>query len=156
MLTARSRAIVSALSLATVASSALAVAGCARGPSPVTWDGASATEDGRLVIRFENESEAHVDVYLVGELRQWWLGRVAPGARVTLRVPEPARASVESGFARLAALADAPVSGRVAADPRATFTIAQPVSSLLDQRWTFRQDQVSAPELFGASSRIPR
>jgi hypothetical protein len=53
-------------------------------------------------------------------------------------------------------LAGAPLSGRVAADPHATFTIPQPVSSLLVQRWTFRQDQVSAPELFGAPSRIPR
>jgi hypothetical protein len=156
MLTARTRAIVSALTLATVASSALALAGCARGPSPVTWDDASVTEDGRLVIRFENESETHVDVYLVGEQRQWWLGRVAPGARVTLRVPEPARASAESGYARLAALAGAAVSGRVATDPHATFTIAQPVSSLLVQRWTFRQDQVSAPGLFGAPSGMPR
>ena len=156
MLTARTRAIVSALSVATVASFAISLAGCARGPSPVTWDGASVTEDGRLVIRFENESETHVDVYLVGEQRQWWLGRVAPGVRATLRVPEPARASVESGFARLAALAGAPLSGRGAADPHATFTIPQPVSSLLVQRWTFRQDQVSAPELFGAPTRIPR
>lgn len=149
MTTPAGRLTVSAVSLA----AALALGACASGPPPTTWDGTTATTARGATIPFVNEAEKYVDVYLVGETREWWLGRVAPGARTTLRIRGDVLA-VTSGYLRLAVLAGAPLTMQAARDPRATVTIAQPGQSLLDQRWTFRQSQVSAPELFGAPLRL--
>jgi len=149
MITPAGRLTVSAISLAAT----LALGACARGPSPSTWSGTAAATSEGATIRFVNEAESSVDVYLVGETRQWWLGRVAPGARTTLRISNEALTTT-SGYLRLAVLAGAPLTMQAARDPRATLTIAQPGQSLLDQRWTFRQSQVMAPELFGAPLRV--
>jgi hypothetical protein len=149
MITIAGRLTVSVISLA----AALALAGCAGGPSPATWGGTPAATGQGATIDFVNEASSYVDVYLVGEARQWWLGRVAPGARSTLRIRDDVLAST-SGYLRLAVLAGASLSLQAARGPRATLTIAQPASSLLDQRWTFRQSQLSAPELFGAPGRL--
>ena len=149
MITPAGRLTVSAISFA-AAFTALTLGACTRAPAPMTWDGPAAAAGEHAEIRFENEAETYVDVYLIGETRQWWLGRVAPGALTTLRLQDEALAITSSGYVRLAVL---PHSGRtlqVARDPRATFTIAQPGQSLFDQRWTFRQSQLTAPELFGA------
>lgn len=143
MITTAGRLSVSVISLAAT----LALCACAGNPAPTTWDGGGGT------IRFVNEAESYVDVYLVGETRQWWLGRVAPGARTTLRIKDEALRAT-SGYLRLAVLAGAPLSLQAARDPRATLTIAQPGQSLFDQRWTFRQSQVTSPELFGAPVRF--
>lgn len=148
MITPAGRLTVSAISLA----AGLALGACARNPAPTTAGWAAATEQG-ATIRFVNEAESYVDVYLVGETRQWWLGRVAPGAQTTLRVSNEGLAMV-SGYLRLAVLAGAPLTLQAARDPRATLTIAQPGPSLFDQRWTFRQSQLMAPELFGAPTRL--
>ena len=107
------------------------------------------------MIRFENEARTYVDVYLIGETRQWWLGRVAPGANTTLRIKDEAL-EVTSGYVRLAVLPDGPLTVQAARDPRATLTIAQPGASLLSQRWTFRQSQLTAPEIFGAPVSVIR
>lgn len=149
MTTPAGRLTVSAVSLA----AALALGACASGPPPTTWGGTTATAGRGATIPFVNEAEKYVDVYLVGETREWWLGRVAPGARTTLRIRGDVLA-VTSGYLRLAVLAGAPLTMQAARDPRATVTIAQPGQSLLDQRWTFRQSQVAAPELFGAPLRL--
>jgi hypothetical protein len=95
-----------------------------------------------------------VDVYLVGEQREWWLGRVAPGARSALRIPEGALAS--PGFVRLAVLADAPLTVQVARDPRAMFTIAQTASALLSQRWAVSQRQLGSPQILGVRAQAGR
>ena len=148
MITPAGRLTVSGLSLVAM----LALGACAGGPAPMTWDRTAESTRQGGTIRFVNEAESYVDVYLVGETRQWWLGRVAPGARTTLRISNEAL-SVMSGYLRLAVLAGAPITMQAARDPRATLTIAQPRQSLLDQGWTFRQSQVMAPELFGVPTR---
>lgn len=148
MITPASRLTVSVISLAAT----LALGACAGGRSPTTWDVAAASAGQGATIRFVNEAETYVDVYLVGETRQWWLGRVAPGARATLRIRDEALVATP-GYLRLAVLAGARLTVQAARDPRATLTIAQPSQSLLDQRWTFRQSQVTSPELFGAPLR---
>jgi hypothetical protein len=89
------------------------------------------------ILTFDNEADAYVDVYLVTGQLQWRLGRVAPGARAMLRVPQDAMAPA-AGFMRLAVLAGAPVSAQAARDPRAVFTIAEPVRELVAQRWAYR------------------
>ena len=149
MLTPAGRLTVSAISLAAT----LALGACARGPAPTTWSGAATTIGEGTTIPFVNEAETYVDVYLVGETREWWLGRVAPGARTTLRIRGEVLTAT-SGYLRLAVLAGAPLTVQAARDPRATLTIAQSRQSLLDQRWTFRQSQAAAPELFGAPVRL--
>ena len=138
------RAAVSFISL----SVALALGACARTAPPNTRDGVPASTERPLGIRFENEAETYVDVYFVGEQREWWLGRVAPGALAMLRLPDAAWLET-SGYVRLAVLAGVPRSGQAARDPRATLTIAQPPLSLLAQRWTFRKTQLASPEIFG-------
>ena len=149
MITPAGRLAVSAISLAAT----LALGACAGGPSPTTWGERAATPSQGATIHFVNEAETYVDVYLVGETREWWLGRVAPGARTTLRIRGEILA-VTTGYLRLAVLAGAPLTVQAARNPRATFTIAQPGQSLFDQRWTFRQSQVVAPELFGMPVRL--
>ena len=149
MLTPAGRLTVSAISLATT----LALGACAGAPAPTPWGETAAATDRGSTIRFVNEAETYVDVYLVGETREWWLGRVAPGARTTLRIRDEVLAAT-SGYLRLAVLAGSPLTAQAARNPRATFTIAQPGQSLFDQRWTFRQSQTMAPELFGAPVRL--
>ena len=152
MTTPRTRA---AVSLA-VALTTLALGACAAGPSHFARDGVPVSPADAIAIRFDNEAQVYVDVYLVGDQREWPLGRVQPGARATLRIPEAALAGT-SGFVQLAVLAGTVRSIQAARDPRATLTIAQPAGMLLSQRWTFSQRQLSAPEILGshAASRRP-
>src|SRR5690348_5228645 len=123
--------------------------GCASAPPAVAWDGSTVTSERPLTLRFENEAQNYVDVYLVNDRQQWRLGRIAPGARTTLRVPEEAL-DVTAGFARLAVLEGVQFSADAARDPRATFTIVQSTSQLLAQRWTFWQTPLASPELLSA------
>jgi hypothetical protein len=65
----------------------LTVAGCfqaARG-------GPSRQNDVPPSIRFDNDAREHVHVYLIGEKREWLLGRVEAGAIAMLRIPEELR-----------------------------------------------------------------
>src|SRR6185503_18672636 len=117
------RLTVSCLSLAALFGTTLVLGACARGPSPVTWAGAVVTPERPLTIAFENEAQTYVDVYLIGEKREWWLSRLAAGARATLRIPEEAL-TTEPGFLKLAVLADARRSLQAAREPRATFSLA--------------------------------
>lgn len=154
MITPTSRPGVSLFSLAVALTTMLALGACARAPAPVTWNDALVTAEGPPAIVFVNEAESYVDVYLVGERREWWLGRVQPGARVTLRVRD--EALTESGFMRLAVLAGAQRTLQVSQNPRATFTIAQPATQVISQRWTFRQTQLAEPEIFGVRAKLGR
>ena len=54
-------------------------------------------------MAFENEADTYVDVYLIGRTREWWLGRVAPGARETLRI-RPDIVTAEPGFVKIASV----------------------------------------------------
>ena len=88
-----------------------------------------------LTFRFDNEPRDYAHVYLGSEQRQWLLGRVEPGARATLRIPEEALTG-DPGSMRLAVLAGQRVTLRVAGEARAALTIAQPATEILSQRWT--------------------
>jgi hypothetical protein len=146
MLTPATRALVSRFALAVGASVTLLAAACA----PRAYEAVGAApERPAATVRFDNEAQTYVDVYLVGEQREWLLGRVEPGARATLKLP-PAALTQTSGFVRLAALAGASFTVQAARDPRATFTIAQPAASMLSQRWTFSQRRLSSPEILGS------
>jgi hypothetical protein len=148
MITPARRGIVSAVSMVSLAVAGIvtpAITGCARMQQPVAWD-ASAQ---RAAFRFDNEGDRQVDVFLVADQREWRLGRVAPGARMTLRIPEEAITSA-TGFVRLAVVTGDPMSVQGARDPRAIVTIAQPVSQLLLQRWTFVQGQGRTPQVLAA------
>jgi hypothetical protein len=96
-----------------------------------------------LAIRFDNNAGEHVHVYLIGEQREWLLGRVEPGARATLQIPEASLAG-SPGFVQLAVLTGKRVTLQAARDARATFTVAQPASAILSQRWTFAQGQLTS------------
>jgi hypothetical protein len=70
------------------------------------------------------------------------LGRVEPGARATLRLPAAAFAAGNAGFMRLAVLTGDRATVRAARAPGALYTIAQPATALLTQRWMYVQGQV--------------
>ena len=145
MTTPRTRAAVSLAAALTT----LALGACASHLSPVAREDVPVSPAEAIAIRFDNEAQVYVDVYLIGDQREWALGRIEPGARATLRIPQAALTTT-SGFVQLAVLAGAQRSVQAARDPRATFTIAQPAGMLLSQRWTFSQRQSSAPEIFGS------
>jgi hypothetical protein len=116
----------------------LAAGGCASAPPRLASDGSAAAEGAMPMIRFDNDSRDYVHVYLVGDRREWLLGRVAPAAHAMLRMPEEALTE-ETGRFRLAVLAGDRVTQRAAFDPRAASAIARPAGDLLTQRWTFSQ-----------------
>lgn len=92
-------------------------------------------------IRFDNDGRERVHVYLIGETREWLLGRVEPG--VIARLPLPLQSLTGgTGLLRLAVVAGAPVSLQAAREARATITLAQPASALLEHRWTLVQGQL--------------
>lgn len=149
MPTPTTRTTVSLLSLVATLSATVLLGACASAPPAVAWDGSNVTSERPLTLSFENEAQTYVDVYLINQRQQWRLGRIAPGARTTLRVPEEAL-DVTAGFVRLAVLEGVPISADAARDPRATFTIVQSTSQLLAQRWTFWQTPLASPEILAA------
>jgi hypothetical protein len=99
-------------------------------------------------MRFDNEATVSVDVYLVSGQFQWRLGRVPPGMRAMLRVPESAIES-KMGVVRVTVIPGSQISAQAERDRRAVFAIAQPVSEVLSQRWTFRQPEAAGLQLEG-------
>ena len=138
MPTLRRRALVSLLGTMTIS---LTLAACSQpasarpGPSPM--------DDGARAIRFDNDAREHVHVYLIGEKRQWLLGRVEPGAIATLRLPRESLAG-QSTFVRLAVIAGEGVTLYAARNTRAALTLAQPASAILSQRWMFAQGRLTS------------
>ena len=129
MPTLRRRALVSLAATLALGACFQAASTGGRPPSP---------DDGRLALRFDNGGREYVHVYLIGEKREWLLGRVEPGAVATLRIPE--ESLVENAkFVRLAVIAGERVTHEAARNPRATFTLAQPASAILSQQWLFSQ-----------------
>jgi hypothetical protein len=150
MTTPLTRALVSFVATMTVT---LGLDACVRPPSRPLAEPAR-VEGRHLTIRFDNSAREHVHVYLVGEQREWLLGRVEPGAVATLRIPEASLAGSagSSRFMRLAVLTGERVAVQAARDPRATFTIAQPASAILSQEWKFERGQLT-PLHFGGRKR---
>jgi hypothetical protein len=99
-------------------------------------------------MQFRNDAMVSVDVYLISAQFQWRLGRVPPGIRAVLRVPESAIESA-MGVVRVAVIPGSQMSAQADRDPRVVFAIAQPVSAVLSQRWTFRQPAAAALQLEG-------
>ena len=134
MITPRAQSLVSFAAALTVA---LALAGCASTPARPAPGRLALSGELPLVIRFDNAAHDVVRVYLVGEKREWLLGRVEIGARATLRIPEDALA--EAGPMRLAVLEGQGRAPQGAGDSRAATTLRQPIAAILSQRWTFSQ-----------------
>jgi hypothetical protein len=121
--------------------SSLTLAGCFQAAS--VRDGPSPADDDPLAIRFDNGAREHVHVYLIGEKREWLLGRVEPGAIATLRIPKESLAE-NSTDVRLTVVAGEGLTLQAARHPRAVVTIAQPASAILSHRWTFSQGRLSS------------
>jgi hypothetical protein len=140
MTTPRNRSLVS---FAAALTFALTLAGCASAPVRVATDAPASTEELPVSIPFENAARDYVHVYLVGQKREWFLGRVEIGARATLRIPDEALAE-DAGPMRLAVLEGQRMTGRVAIDAHATTTMNLPVPSILSQQWTFSETAATA------------
>ena len=138
MTTPRTRAAVSLAATLTT----LALGACASHLSPVAREAVSASPAETVAIRFDNEAQVYVDVYLIGDQREWPLGRIEPGARATLRIPQAALANT-SGFVRLAVVAGGATTLSAVRDARARVTMAQPATELAAQRWHFSQGQLT-------------
>jgi hypothetical protein len=136
MPTLRRRAFVSVIATMSLS---LTVAGCfqlARG-------GRSRQSDVPPSIRFDNDAREHVHVYLIGEKREWLLGRVEAGAIAMLRIPEESLAG-DLMFARLVVIPGEGITLRAARHVRATPTLAQPLLDIVSQRWRFSQGSLTS------------
>jgi len=116
---------------------ALALGACVRQLPPRPED------DRALTFRFDNDGRQHAHVYLISAERQWLLGRVEPGAIATLRIPVDA-IEASAAFVRLAVLTGERVTLEASRHPRATLTIAQPVTAVLAQRWRFSEGSLTS------------
>ena len=121
----------------------LVLGACASTPTHPVLDGQLTTRTLPLNIRFDNLERESVDVYLIGPKREWRLGRVAPGAIATLRLPDDAFAE-DAMMVRLAVLAGAPLTFAAARNPRSVLTVAQPASTMLSQEWTFSRGALTS------------
>ncbi len=127
----------------------LALGACASAPARPALEQPAPIEAGQVGLRFDNLARTYVHVYLIGEKREWLLGRVEPGAVATLRIPE---GSLESnpGFVQLAVVEGKRVTQQAARDARAQLTLAQPASSILARQWRFVPGQLTSRELKAA------
>jgi hypothetical protein len=146
MTTPRPHALVS---LAATIAMTLTLGACAGAPAGAGLNDPSPAEATSLAIRFDNQARDFVHVYLVGQRREWLLGRVAPGATAALRIPEGALTD-ETGFVQLAVVTGGRVTQQAARDARAQLTIAQPAAMLASQRWRIAQGQLSSFALGGS------
>lgn len=149
MTTPRTRAVVSlavtatAFRMTAITMTALALGACARTPTPAVE--APAPVEGAewfpLSIRFDNDAREYVHVYLIGDGRQWLLGRVEPGAVGTLKIPAEAFGG-KLRFVQLAVIQGGRLTPDAAHDRRAELTILQPATSILSQQWRFTQGEI--------------
>lgn len=125
----------------TILLGALPLAGCA------THSGRSEAPGGavaaaRPAIRATNEGSDWLDFYLIGETREWYLGRVAAGGKTWLSLPADFPGD-RPGTLRLAVIAGAPRGLRAERDPRAVVTVQHSLGALLGQHWTFAHRQLT-------------
>jgi hypothetical protein len=143
MTTPRIRTLVSFAAALTVT---LTLGACASAPAGVARGDLAARGEAPSVVRFENGAREAVRVYLIGEQREWMLGRVEPGARATLRIPDDALAGNTQSM-RLAVLSGEHVTLRAAGEGDAAISMVQPASVLTSQRWTFSQVPTASGQL---------
>lgn len=136
-------------SVSLAASTILAFTACATVPQRPVQAACVSAKPGARSIRFDNESRERVHVYLVGQNREWSLGRVEPGAATTLRIPVGAL-SESAEFMRLAVIAGDRTTLRAAGERGVQLTIAQPALHILSQRWSFAQGQLNARGFAGS------
>ena len=98
------------------------------------------------LLQFDNQATVYVDVYLVSDQLQWRLGRVPPGFRAALRIPESVIPRT-LGLVQLAVIPGSLISAEAWRDPHAVIAVLQPVSEVLSQSWTFRQPVGAALQL---------
>lgn len=131
--------------LAALLVAALGIGACAGRQHPVTpADGAAAPRT--VMLHFDNQATVYVDVYLIADELQWRLGRVPPGMRTSLSVPQSA-IDRAPGFVQLAVIPGAQITGEARRDPQAILAVGQRLSEVLSRRWTFRQDAGAALQL---------
>jgi hypothetical protein len=134
----------SVICLAGLLVAALGVAACGGRQHPVTQpergENAMTNESRTDTLQFDNLATIYVDVYLacVSRELQWRLGRVLPGMRVRLRVPESV-IDQRCGLVQVAVIPGSQMAAEAWLDPQAIIATAQPMSEVLSQRWTFRQ-----------------
>ncbi|MDB4881993.1 MAG: hypothetical protein JWL95_759 [Gemmatimonadetes bacterium] len=133
MTTPRIRSLVS---LAAALTFTVVLGGCVSAPAHATSNEPAPTDELPRTVRFDNEARDYVHVYLVAARQEWLLGRVAPGGRATLRIPEAALTE-DVGLVSLAVIAGDRVTLRAAREVGAATTIGQPAADMLSQRWTF-------------------
>lgn len=121
----------------------LALGACVRSPSRSVLDEPRPMNAQPNTVRFDNDGREHVHVYLVGAKREWLLGRVEPGAKATLRIPDDALAE-SAMFVRLAVVTGERVTFQASRNSRVKLTTAQPASAILAQRWRFSQGELTA------------
>jgi hypothetical protein len=129
------------VSLAVAMTTALIAGACARRPALQGEPPAQA-----LAIRFDNDARDHVHVYLIGMKREWFLGKVEPGAVVRLRVPEEVLTNGDA-FVQLGVVTGSRMTVMAARDPRVRLTVAQPSSAILSHQWKFVQGQLMPQRL---------
>lgn len=135
MTTPRIRSVVS---LSAALTMALSIGACATASPQLASDASASVDDAPRTVRFDNTGREFVQVYLIGEQREWHLGRVEPGARKTLRIPDAALGD-DAGSMQLAVIVGERVTLGAKRASRTILTIAQPGAVLLGQRWTFSQ-----------------
>src|SRR3954471_14570606 len=135
MTTPRIRSVVS---LGAALMIAISLGACASGSPHVASDAFASSDGAPRSLRFDNTGREFVHVYLIGEQREWLLGRVEPGARKTMRIPDDAMTE-DAGFLQLAVVVGERVTLGARTSTRRILTIAQPGADLLSQRWTFTQ-----------------
>lgn len=135
MTTPRVRSLVS---LAAALTFPLAMEACASASPRATSEPGMASDDAPRTVRFDNAGREYVHVYLVGDRREWLLGRVEAGAKTTLRIPREAIAE-ETGIVQMAVVIGDRVSLGAKRASRLAITIPQPGVAIIGQRWTFSQ-----------------
>ena len=152
MTTPRTHAVVSlavtttAFRMTAITMTALALGACARTPSRPAVEAPAPVEGVEwfpLSIRFDNDARDYVHVYLIGDGRQWLLGRVEPGAIATLKIPDAAFGG-KLRFVQLAVIQGGRLTPDAAHDRRAELTILQPATAILSQQWRFTQGEIRA------------
>jgi hypothetical protein len=125
------------VSLAATLTMTLALAACA-GSYRAVPRGLTTLDSRPHEIRFDNDGRQHVHVYLVGDSRQWLLGRVEPGARATLSIPAEL-AGENAAPVRLVVLMGERITLEAARHAQATLSVPMPAGTMLSRRWWFAQ-----------------
>ena len=120
----------------------LALGACASAPSRAEPDRLTPTAIRHVTIRFDNAAPERVHVYLIGVRHAWWIGRVEPGAVVSLPVPDAALTE-GSTMVRLVALTGERATLE-AARRASMLTASQPASAIVSQRWRYLRGELAS------------